>query len=296
MYWVSLAFAAALGAAGPAPAPLTTAQVVTPDGYDEPSFSPDGKRMAALALASGHEELAILARDGRLLKTLTDEPFDHEDPAWSPDGRWIAYVSMAGGGERIHIVHPDGSGDEALTPAGQKVIHPHWSRDGRSLFYCTDDDLKPPAKNDSDILALDLATRAVRQVVVGGVNTYPAPSPDGRRLAFRRMVEVANSEVWLARIDGADARNLTNDPSFDGWPDWSPDGRTLAFATNRDTDRQTYRVWLMDADGGRPRLLADTPGRATSPKWTPDGRWIYFPSCRRVNGKAGCTIYRAAAG
>ena len=244
-----VALAAAGAPAGGTPQPLTVAAQVTHGGYDSPSFAPDGRRVALLSLAGGREQLAVMDLDGGGVRALTSDAFDHEDPAWSPDGQWIAYVSMASGGEAIHLVRPDGTGDRVLTPPGQRVIHPSWSPDSHTLFYCTDDDLKPPAKNDSEIWALDVRTGAARPVITGGVNTYPVMSRDGRRLAFRRMVGETNSEVWSARADGSDQRNLTNSPAFDGWPAWSPDGRTLAFASNRDGN---HRIYLMDPDGGRP--------------------------------------------
>ena len=86
-------------------------------------------------------------------------------------------------------------------------------------------DLKPPKKNDSEIYSIDIATRKVTTLIAGGVNTYPVWSPDGKKLVFRRMIGETNSEVFVANADGSDARNLTNDPAFDGWPAWSPDGR-----------------------------------------------------------------------
>jgi TolB protein len=273
------------------PGALGRAVQVTHGGYDSPSFAPDGRRVAVLSLASGHEQLAIMNRDGGEVRALTGEAFDHEDPAWSPDGQWIAYIAKADGGEVLHLIRPDGTGDVALTPATQKVIHPSWSPDSRTLLYCTDDDLAPPAKNDSEIWAMNIATHAAHALITGGVNTYPILSPDGRTLAFRRMVDETNSEVWLADGDGSHPRNLTNNPAFDGWPAWSPDGRRLSFGSNRDGN---YRIYIMDADGANARLLADTSGRATYPRWTPDGTAIWFPICQRIPGQPVCEIYSVA--
>ena len=82
--------------------------------------------------------------------------------------------------------------------------------------------MEPPRKNDSDIVVIDMATRGSKTLITGGVNTYPSWSPDGKRIAFRRMVNVTNSEVFVANADGTDARNITNHPAFDGWLAWSP--------------------------------------------------------------------------
>jgi Tol biopolymer transport system component len=74
------------------------------------------------------------------------------------------------------------------------IAKPPPTPDSRRL-YCTDDDLHPPAKNESQIYAIDVATGPIATLISGGVNTYPVMSPDGRRIAFRRMVQTINSEV-----------------------------------------------------------------------------------------------------
>jgi TolB protein len=258
----------------------------------DPSLSPDGARMVYISVVAGREQLVVGDIDGAHPTQITRDAFDHEDPAWSPDGRWIAFVSLAGGGEVITLIRPDGSGSEALTPAEVRAIHPNWTPDSRRVAYCTDDDLHPPAKNASEIDLIDVATRQITPVISGGVNTYPAVSPDGRRIAFRRMLGEKNSEVFVANADGSDARNLTGNPAFDGWPSWSPDGTELAFASNRDGD---YQIYVMQADGRDVRRVAETAGRATAPVWARDGHSIYFPVCRKVDVGVDCQVFVARA-
>ncbi len=214
-------------------------------------------------------------------------PVAEESPAWVCK---IAFVLIKGGLEQIHLMNADGSGVEALTPAGRRTIHPSWSPDSRRVAYCTDDDLKPPAKNDSEIYAIDVSSRHIQTLISGGVNTYPVWSPDGTRIAFRRMLGEKNSEVFLANGDGTDPRNLTNNPAFDGWPAWSPDGKKIAFASDRN---RNYEVYVMNADGTDVRKVANTEGRATAPKWSVDGKSTFFPICKKVDLKFDCEIYAA---
>lgn len=249
--------------------------------------SPDGGQMVFIRVIEGREQLFIMRTDGTGERQLTRDQADHEDPAWSPDGRTIAFIRIVEGRKQVALIRPDGGGLETVTPASQHALHPSWTPDGRRILYCTDDDLRPPAKNEAEIYALDLATRKVATLVTGGVNTYPIMSPDGTRIAFRRMIGEMNSEVFVVDEDGRNARNLTNHPSFEGWPAWSPDGRRIAFAGNRNAN---YQVFIMDADGGNVQLLANTEGRATAPKWAPDGRKVYFTNCRKVDFGSGCEI------
>jgi TolB protein len=244
--------------------------------------------MVYITAIAGKEQLFIMNADGSGAVQLTNDDAGHEDPAWSPDGRTIAFVYIKDGLEIISLINIDGSGMQQLTPRTVRAIHPNWSPDGSKLAYCTDDDLAPPRKNDADILVIDMNTRRITTLITGGVNTYPAWSPDGKHIAFRRMLGEMNSEVFIANTDGSDARNLTNHPAFDGWPAWSPDGTQIAFASNRNAN---YQVFIMNADGTNVRLLANTEGRATAPQWGRDGARVYFPICKKVDFGSDCEIF-----
>ncbi len=279
-----------LFAAAQSSGPLTVAYQFSHSVNDSPTLSPDGKEMVFSSVVAGKEQLFRRTLDGSRITQLTRDAADHEDPAWSPDGKHIAYVLVREGLEQIHLMSPDGGPDEPLTPADVKTIHPNWHPDGRLLAYCTDDDLKPPKKNPAEIYSIDIATKKITKLIDGGVNTYPAWSPDGKKLAFRRMVGETNSEVFLANSDGSDAHNLTNDPAFDGWPAWAPDGAHIAFASNR---RGSYEIYVMNPDGSGVRKVANNEGRATAPAWSRDGKIIYFPVCYKVGFAFDCQIFAA---
>ena len=270
--------------------PITIAYQLTHSENVDPTFSPDGKEMVFISVIAGKEQLFRMGIDGSNPRQLTRDDADHEDPAWSPDGQKIAFVLIKDGMEQIHLMNPDGSGVEPLTPKEVRTIHPNWSPDSRSVAYCTDDDLKPPKKNPAEIYSMDLAARRITRLISGGVNTYPAWSPDGKKIAFRRMLGESNSEVFIANSDGSDAHNLTNDPAFDGWPAWSPDGTKLAFASNRN---RNYEIYVMNPDGSGVQKVANSEGRATAPQWGKDGKTIYFPICKKVDFAFDCQIYAA---
>lgn len=293
MRQVGLALIAVLAGSSPGAAqdgPLSRARQVTASYTFDLVPSPKDDRAVVIRIIEGREQLFLINRDGSGEKQLTRDDADHEDPVWSPDGRTIAFVLIKDGKKALALLDPAAGKVDVLGPGGQSPIHPAFTPDGKSLLYCTDDDLRPPAKNSSELYALDLSTRQVRTLISGGVNTYPVMSPDGRKIAWRKIVGDMNSEVFVADADGKNAKNITNHHAWEGWPAWSPDGKTIAFAGNRNA---AWQIFLVDPDGGNLRLLAATEGRGTSPKWSPDGKTIFYTVCRSSQERQGCDIFAA---
>ena len=108
----------------------------------------------------------------------------------------------------------------------------------------------------------------------------PQVSPDGRTLAYvvtdpLKAENRTNSDIWVMPAAGGTAHALTNSPKHDRHPRWSPDGKWIAFESNRDG---SYQVWLMPATGGEARKLTAISTEANGPVWSPDGSKIAFVS------------------
>ena len=121
----------------------------------------------------------------------------------------------------------------------------------------------------------------------------PRLSPDGQRVAY--LVSRTDSEanayrtaVWIAPLDGsAEPRQFTSGERSDHSPRWSPDGRWLAFVSNRDGEDEKKakgQLYVMAADGGEPRKLSDGKESVESVAWSPDSKRIAF--ARRVPDEA----------
>jgi RNA polymerase sigma factor (sigma-70 family) len=106
-------------------------------------------------------------------------------------------------------------------------------------------------------------------------STAPVPfgrqqSPDGKSIAY--ISSSGDEAVYVADVDGKNARKVSPDKAVAASPGWSPDGRRIAFAARRGEQWQVYAV---DRDGGNVRQLTDSPHGAWMSKFAPDGRLAY---------------------
>jgi TolB protein len=98
-------------------------------------------------------------------------------------------------------------------------------------------------------------------------DTAPAVSPQGDRIAIMSTGRESsgNWEIWTIDRNGGNATRLTNNPAADGLPTWSPDGRSIAFVSNREG---VWAIWAMNSDGSNQRKLFNMQG-------APDGQVLH---------------------
>lgn len=114
-------------------------------------------------------------------------------------------------------------------------------------------------------------------------------SPDGRWIAYAVGTPIVaenrtSSAIWLAPSGEGVPRRLTTGDKRDSDPRFSPDGRRIAFLSNRDGSSQ---VWTVDLSGGEPSKATSFPMDVSGFKWSPDGKWFLitsdvFPDCSDV--------------
>ncbi|MGH9803458.1 MAG: TolB family protein, partial [Blastocatellia bacterium] len=110
----------------------------------------------------------------------------------------------------------------------------------------------------------------------------PQISPDGRRVVYVRqfaeiMADKRCSNLWIVNVDGTDHRPLTTGNFNDTSPRWSPDGKQLAYISNRaempGSQSQIYRRWM---DTGETAKLTNLTQSPSGLNWSPDGKWLSF--------------------
>jgi Tol biopolymer transport system component len=106
-----------------------------------------------------------------------------------------------------------------------------------------------------------------------GESAWPNLSPDGRWLAFGTFGR--QEDLLLVKLDGTGLRQLTDDVHRDRVPRWSPDGKRIAFYSNRSGK---YQIWTIRPDGsGLQQVTHETRGSAAEFAWSPDGaRLVYI--------------------
>jgi Tol biopolymer transport system component len=268
-----------LGISAEPAAPNPTPRKLSGVANTYPFWSSDGSRMVFESNRNGNLDLYAMNADGSGLVRLTDHPAADRKPAWSPDGTKIVFQSQRDGNEEIYLMNADGTGQVNLTRHPAAENHPYWSTDGSRIVFNSDRD----TGETDEVYTMKADGTGVERITRNELwDTYASFSPDGTRFVLHRMLPAGgtrpdggNSEVFVINADGSGAVNLTNHPSFDGYPAWSPDGKRIAFASNR---TGAFRIWVMNADGtGLTALTSDQEGQnSTKPGWSRDGQRIAF--------------------
>ncbi len=126
---------------------------------------------------------------------------------------------------------------------------------------------------DRPIIAMSLL--ALSSGHLTNLSTDPSAGTDstGGRIAFHSHRE-GNYEVYVMNADGSSLTRLTNNAREDVHPTWSPDGRRIAFASNR--NNRNREIYVMNADGSSVTRLTNDSFHKDDPAWSPDGRRIAF--------------------
>ena len=111
----------------------------------------------------------------------------------------------------------------------------------------------------------------------------PDISPDGKLVAFSYL-----GDIWVVEAIGGTARPVTSHPAHDMAPVFSPDGRSIAFSSNR---HGSYNVFVVPVQGGRPRRLTFDSDNDLVNGWTPDGKHVLFATTRSVSYPPDFVLY-----
>ena len=189
----------------------------------QPSWAPDGNRVAAVALGRG---IYTVDSQTGASKRLTTGPSD-EAPDWAPAGDWIAFHrQMEGSNYDIFTVNAATGEERRLTNDSRQQTNPSWFPTGKRVAFA---EQRPNGKWAIVTMRSDGTGR--RMITDAATSAQePSWSPNGKNIAFI-LQELDKAAVAIIPADGSGPpRRLTDDNIFPAKPTWSPDGKSIAFA------------------------------------------------------------------
>jgi Tol biopolymer transport system component/serine/threonine protein kinase len=260
------------------PAPRYVLRQLTFDAGAEtdPSVSPDGTAFVFASDRRGNRDVYFQrVAGGSPINLTADSPDDDGEPAFSPDGQQVAFRSERDGGG-IFLMGATGESVRRLTRFG---FNPSWSPDGKHLAFASEDIQSPLARTSvSQLWTVDVSSGATMKIVSGDA-VQPAWSPDGKRIAYWAVQRPGSKRVLYTIPAAGGTPVALNDDPFVNWsPAWSPDSRSIYFASDRSG---STNLWRIDLDTerhaiGSPVPMTTSPQAHISPRVSRDGNRILF--------------------
>jgi dipeptidyl aminopeptidase/acylaminoacyl peptidase len=275
-------------------------------------ISPDGEQVAYVvstpSVAKNEHEgaLYVVPAAGGTPRRIGESLHIFNTPApvprlrWTPDSREVSLLALSGERPQVFAVPRAGGTPRAVTAAAEGVFGFEWAPDGGSLAYLTRDPMSPDEarrrQDKSFVIRADAPTppaRLVVQPLAGGsarVVTPPAHyvdsfswSPDARELAYAAaplsgFMAPYSMRIYAIPRDGGSPRAIVDRPGMNVWPQYSPDGRSIAFVSTggRVEIMAPRSLSIVAASGGPVRVFPLDDAWVNELVWARDSRALYL--------------------
>jgi dipeptidyl aminopeptidase/acylaminoacyl peptidase len=280
-----------------------TPRQITSQGTDNerPEWSPDSKTLAFISNRSGSAQVWIMKPDGSDARQVTNLSTEAGGVLFSPDGKKLLFTSQ------VYPDCPDDNCNKSRLDAEKTskvkarsyttLLFRHWT--------------EWQTKRRSHLMVVDSAGGPVRDLTpgdrdippfsLGGPDDY-AVSPDSKEVCYAmnadpQLATSTNSDLFVVPIDGGDAKKITLNPGADLSPQYSPDGKSLAYRSQPragyEADR--WRMMVLDRATGTVNPVTDALDRPVqSFAWSHDSKQLFFTVLDR--GRQSIQMIPAAGG
>jgi dipeptidyl aminopeptidase/acylaminoacyl peptidase len=264
----------------------------SPKSDERPRWSPDGKQIAFVSTRDGSSQVYLLPLAGGEPAKITSIETEAGGALYSPDGKSVLFVSNVYPGcdsndPKKQLDCNAGrkkAADESKVKAhtATRLLYRHWTewKDGKRshLFIVPVDGSQPPrdlTPGDYDVPPFSL----------GGPDDY-ASSPDGREICYTSNHDPheersTNMDLFIVNVGTGETKKITANPAYDGSPQYSPDGRYIAYRAQVRPGYESDRFRLMLYERATGKLMNLTEGFdrwVDSFAWAPDSQKLYFIS------------------